>query len=399
MKRATTVSLFLVVVIAACVTKGPRQTKLMKSTHMTISAAALRVQVRSLADRFSGLMEDVGEEVLLEEQDPARRRNALIWLTNGIPAMQQALFQPDPLAALLDAWFLIAQMRHYFEHASEHGMPEHIQELATKVLDDMESDIDLVLENSGPDVDIERGRNLVYEKAKMHPVDASFASRRGSAVFLAEFTATAGGSALRSIGSITETVEDLVARIDLNAEYIPKLARWQAMLLMADEGFDDAAKSIESLQYIEFIAGEVERLTPLVESLPDLVANERIAVLEALDLYLRNTMAFIDQQRATLMGDDVRAEREAILMAIQAERIAVLDAIADERAVVLDALRAERVATFEDLDALMDRAFTREANKLFVRGLVLIALFLTGLAVVVFFGVRAIKGQKGEPTR
>jgi hypothetical protein len=110
-------------------------------------------------------------------------------------------------------------------------------------------------------------------------------------------------------------------------------------------------------------------------------------------------MAFIDQQRATLMGDDVRAEREAILMAIQAERIAVLDAIADERAVVLDALRAERVATFEDLDALMDRAFTREANKLFVRGLVLIALFLTGLAVVVFFGVRAIKGQKGEPTR
>ena len=70
---------------------------------MTISAAALRVQVRSLADRFSGLMEDVGEEVLREELDPARQRNALLWLTNGIPAMQQALFQPDPLAALLDA--------------------------------------------------------------------------------------------------------------------------------------------------------------------------------------------------------------------------------------------------------------------------------------------------------
>jgi hypothetical protein len=195
MKRAGIVTLLLLVVVAGCVTKGPRQTKLMKRTHMTISAAALRVQVRSLADRFSGLMEDVGEDVLRDEPDPVRRRNALMWLTNGIPAMQQALFQPDPLAALLDAWFLVAQMRHYFAHAAEQGMPPHLQALANRVLDDMEADIRLVIENSGPDADYDRGHQLVYEKAKNHPIDASFASRRGSAVFLAEFTANAGGSA------------------------------------------------------------------------------------------------------------------------------------------------------------------------------------------------------------
>lgn len=195
MKRAGIVTLLLLVVVAGCVTKGPRQTKLMKSTHMTISAAALRVQVRSLASRFSGLMEEVGEEVLRDETDPMARRNALLWLTNGIPVMQQALFQPDPLAALLDAWFLVAQMRHYFAHAAEQGMPPHLQALANRVLDDMEADIRLVIENSGPDADYDRGHQLVYEKAKNHPIDASFASRRGSAVFLAEFTANAGGSA------------------------------------------------------------------------------------------------------------------------------------------------------------------------------------------------------------
>lgn len=194
MKRAGIVTLLLLVVIAACSTSGPRQTKLMKSTNMTISAAALRVQVRSLADRFSGLMEDVGEQVMREELDPARQRNALLWLTNGIPAMQLALFQPDPLAALLDAWFLVAQMRTYFEHAAEHGMPPHLQTLATRVL---------------------------------------------------------------------------------------------------------------------------------------------------------------------------------------------------------DALREERLATFEDLDALMDEAFTREVNKMFARGLVLIGLFLAGFAVIAFLGIRAIKRQQG----
>jgi len=395
MKRAGIVALLLLVVVAACVTSGPRQTKLMKSTQMTISAAALRVQVRSLADRFSGLMEDVGEEVLHNEADPARQRNALLWLTNGIPAMQQALFQPDPLAALLDAWFLIAQMRDYFDHATEHGMPEHIQELATDVLDEMESDIGLIIQNAGPDTDYDRARQMVYVKAKSHPVDASFASRRGSAVFLAEFTAEAGGSALRSIGSITESVEDLVARIDLNAEYIPKLARWQAMIFMMDQGFSNTAESIENLQYLEVVAGEVERLSPLVEALPDLVGSEREAVLLALDAYLSRILAFVNQQRTTLMGDDVRAEREAILAAIQEERIAVLAAIAEERSIVLDALRAERAATFEDLDALMDEAFTREVNRMFVRGLVLIALFLAGFATIAYLGIRALKRQQG----
>ena len=94
------------------------------------------------------------------------------------------------------------------------------------------------------------------------------------------------------------------------------------------------------------------------------------------------------------MGDDVQAEREAILAAIQEERIAVLAAIAEERTIILDALRAERVATFEDLDALMDEAFTREVNKMFARGLVLIGLFLAGFAGIAFLGVRALKNQK-----
>jgi hypothetical protein len=147
------------------------------------------------------------------------------------------------------------------------------------------------------------------------------------------------------------------------------------------------------------VASEVERLSPLVQTLPDLVAEERTAVIEALDAYLSRTLRFIDQQRTVLMGDDVRTEREAILAAIQAERIAVLTAAAEERKIILDALRQERAATFEDLDTLLDRAFTREANKLFFRGLVLVGLFLTGFAAIVYLGARALKEQKSSPTR
>ena len=170
--------------------------------------------------------------------------------------MQQALFQPDPVAATLDSWFLIAQMRDYFASRESSIKPE-IYALAMRTLDEMESDLRIIVENSGPEVNYEKGRKLVYEMAANYPIDHSFASRRGSTVFLAEFTARTGGGALKSIGSITETAEDLVARIDLNAEYIPKLARWQAMLLALDAGYDTIPTSVENLEYLEFVAGEV----------------------------------------------------------------------------------------------------------------------------------------------
>jgi hypothetical protein len=392
MQRFRIAAVVLTTILAACATGGLHQTDLMKQSQLSISAAELKVQVRSLAPRFSGLMEEAGEEALGFETQPEKRRNVLLWLTNGIPAMQQALFQPDPLAALFDAWFLIAQLRDHFERSLEAGMSNRSNVIANQVLDDMESDIKRIIHNAGPATNYERGRQLVYEKSKDHPVNASFASRRGSAADLAEFTTQSGWGAMKSLGTVTESVEDLSIRIDLNAEYLPKIARWQAMIFVMDEGFDDAAETVlENLQYVEFFAAEVDRLSPIIESLPELVSSERVAVLEALDAYLTRTLSFINQQREILMTEDVRAEREAVLAAIEEERIAVFEAIADERAIVLDALRDERAVIFEDLDALIDDAFSRELNKIFVRGLLLVGLFLAGFGLIVYLGVRSLK--------
>ena len=395
MTRTRIVALLLMATFAACSTSGPQQTQLMKKTDLTVSSAQLQVQVRSLADRFSGLMEEAGEEVLEQTDDPAMRRRALLWLTNGIPAMQHALFRPDPLAALLDGWFLVAQMHFYFEEHSPEDLPQPFREIAIRMLDTMEADIKDIVIRAGSEKNYETGRQLVYDAARTYPMTNSFASRQGSTIVLSEFTARAGSGALKSIGSLTETMDDLIARFDLNAEYLPKQVRWQAQLMMIDEGFHNIGPSLEHLAYLEVVAGQIDRLTPIVEALPDLVAEERVAVLEALDAELTRILNFIDQQRMALMHEDMRSEREAVLIAIREERIAVLEAIADERRIVLEALREERVATFLDLDELMDHAFTREINKLFIRSLILIAIILGGFAAITFLGVRALK-QRNE---
>jgi len=387
-------------VLQGCSTSGPRQTRLMKSTKMTISSAQLRVQVRSLAGRFSGLMEQAGNRVLERTDDPAMKRRALLWLTNGIPAIQQALFQPDPLAALIDAQFLVAQMRIYFDAPSAHNLPSENLKIVNRMLDEMESDIKFIVDNAGPDTDYEAGRAFIYEAAESNPTDSGFTARRGSTAMLAEFTARAGGGALKSIGSITETVEDLVARIDLNAEYVPKFARWQAQILIlddikGDENFETVMAAIEQLQHLELVAAFLEDLDPLVADLPELVTEEREAVLDEIHAYLRETLVFVELQRTTLMHEDVRTEREAILAAVREERLAVLAAISEERRIVLEAIGKERVAVFADLDTLTDEAFTREVNKLFVRGLILIAIVLAGFAAITFLGVRALNRKQG----
>jgi hypothetical protein len=387
------------VILSGCSTSGPRQTRLMKTTKMTISAAQLRVEVRSLADRFSGLMEGAGNEVLTSTHDPEMKRRALLWLTNGIPAMQQALFEPDPLAALLEAQFLIAQMRRYFDGTTDIQIPEEYLQIARTALDAMEADIKLIVDNAGDETDYESGRQMVYDAAAQYPINSGFVSRQGSVAMLAEYTARTGGGALKSIGSITETIEDLVARIDLNAEYVPKFARWQAQLLImddikGDQDYQAVISSIEQLQHLEMVAAFLDDLDPLIADLPNLVTDERQAVLEAVHDYLRETLAFVDLQRTTLMHDDVRTEREALLAAIREERVAVMQALAEERMIVLEAVSQERAAVFSDLDTLMDEAFTREVNKLFIRGLILIVIVLAGFAAITFLGVRALNRKE-----
>ena len=395
MTRTRIVALLLMATFAACSTSAPRQTKLMKTTDLTVSAAQLQIQVRSLASRFSGLMEEAGTEVLEQTDDPAQRRRALLWLTNGIPAMQSALFAPDPLAALLDGWFLVAQMHFYFEDHVGKDVPPEFADIAVRALDAMEADIKNIVTRAGSETSYEEGRRLVYGAARRHTVSESFVSRQGSAIMLSEFTARAATGALKSVGALTETMDDVIARFDVYAEYLPKQARWQAQLMMIEEGLDTVAPAIGNLEYLEMVADEVERLSPLVEALPDLVAEERVAVLETLDAELSRILSFVDQQRMTLMHEDVRAEREAVLAALREERIAVLQAVADERSIVLEAVHEERVVTFKDLDDLMDKAFTREINKLFIRGLILIAIILGGFAAITFLGVRALN-KRGQ---
>ena len=109
---------------------------------------------------------------------------------------------------------------------------------------------------------------------------------------------------------IALSVEDIAFRLFIYMDLLTKQARWQSELLMADPhndaGFQLALKSLDEM------VATVNRITPVVERLPDLVAGEKDAVLNALRQERLATLADIDRQRIDTLTYLTRERTAAI---------------------------------------------------------------------------------------
>jgi hypothetical protein len=103
------------------------------------------------------------------------------------------------------------------------------------------------------------------------------------------------------------------------------------------------------------ILGDVPGLVnAAIGPLGDLTADERRAVLEAVDAQRLQTLEFMtDLQRHTLAF--VSSERQATVAALREERLATLVALRDERVAIAAALEVARVDTLKEVDAIRIR--------------------------------------------
>ena len=79
-----------------------------------VRSEVLRTSMNELAIDLTAIIELTADRIADEADDPRVRHNALAWKLNGTPAVRQACFRTNPLAALFDAWTLAAQMQEFF---------------------------------------------------------------------------------------------------------------------------------------------------------------------------------------------------------------------------------------------------------------------------------------------
>jgi hypothetical protein len=380
------------------------ESRLMKSAPQAeqatynMTAAQLRLQLDDLAGVFTGTIEQAADRVIAESADRQVERHALLWKINAIPMAYRALFQPDPAVALIDTWAFSLQMVVYFEKG--HGRDDFDQwhAIALEASRQLETALKEAARRTRTDQNVQPIEAKILIWVEDHPIQPDFIYRDTAIPVLSSQSGQRQLGAVQTVGKLALSVEDISFRLFLHMDLLTKQARWQAEYVMADTDKDAGIQS--ALRSLDDMVAAVNRITPLVESAPDLIAGEKESVLGALRQERVATLASIEQQRLDTLAYLTR-ERMAAIDDLKSLQRAITDMLQSEREVVLTSIDSQRKALFFDMESagnrIVDNALQQSRQMIdhfFIRALQLLTgvLMLGGVVAVVIFISKKVKG-------
>jgi hypothetical protein len=231
------------------------------------------------------------------------------------------MFQSDPLVSYVDGWTLLVQMRQYLETGIGKDLFGEQQHIAIDAMRDLEESVDLsVHQNIDPEI-AEQLTTFVRRWAEEHPLDNELFQRRSVSERVVDLLAQQQGGGLSQLGSMAQMAEDAQQMALVLASYTPKEIRWQSELMVAS--LTDTAKVASLVDAIEELS-LIEATADLIASTPELIAEERLAVLSDVDRQRLETLAqsfeLIQQERAILLREVqlmIAEERQAVLTSVE----------------------------------------------------------------------------------
>ncbi len=350
----------------------------------------LRLRLMDYTRLFSRALARMAEEVLDSTDDPEIRARILAIRINATALCQAAAFQPEPLAALVDTWSLVAQLRDYAESEKGAALVGEYQPLVVSTLAQLEEQLELFARYLP---DAEEGPQRIRDWADLNPVIYEHGFRPSPAADLASVSGDPELTAFGAVESLNEQVADLGDRLSTLTVLIPEMMRAESMLIA--ERILARDDLLATRRDIRVAADSLEQLAKLDERLVEIVESEREIVIEMVRTEIAGVTGEVDRQReATLAAitkereailasaDEQRehtlaaitAEREAIVSAVGAETDKAFASLRTEWTAMLEALQQERTVAMREIDELTDGALTRThrsgeelIDRLFVR--------------------------------
>ena len=398
--RLCCVSLGMVLLMLGCFSGGTtRRTSTLKSTKAVESSAAELVsRNQSLLGLYSSEIEAAADKVILESPSRTARRQALVWKAEAIPVMQTTLLNTDPVAAVLDTWVFIFQMRTYLEQpAVKHAFGES-QSVIAETLKNMDVEMEQVIRTGAPTANVADLRRRVSAWAEAHPIQNSLAGRQSVDQVVIRKVGESDLGTMTSIKALGESLGDLTARLDSYNIFLPKQARWQAELLIVDVARDPEVGA--ALSNFGTLSNALAKTSGSMEHMPELMDQTRVALREDVDGQRLAAQNFFRNERLETL-DDLRQERIATVAAMRSERVAATADLRGERQIVLDVLHNERLATENDFSAASQKAIQdldtrgrRLIDHFFVRALELVVLTLALCSLVAWILLRQTSARR-----
>lgn len=358
----------------------PTKSPLMQQADNLIdmTSVQLRGQLYDFTSRYSTVVEGAADRIMEASDDPAVREWALTWKLESIPQVHRAAFKPDPLLGLIDTAVLCGQMVDFLtDGAGSHLFGDH-QYIAIEAAEWLKRDVWRLAESLTLSGDPVRARREIAEFVAEHPIGDLYFLRDSVEPLLATLTqGTQGrsGGAGAVIGGINEAVDDLSKRITIYAAHLPNEARWQAELAAMQMSRHPPLE--DSLRALESFAESHKLFAESVASALDLISAEREVAFDELEALSQRRIADVDEQRIESIAV-LQSEREVLVQVIEAQTEMALQRISAERDETLDRLDKTIETTVE---SSFDHAGDL-ADRLFIRGLILVAILALALLVV-----------------
>jgi hypothetical protein len=397
------VLLALALILCGCASGTTRKTASMKSAkNVKSSAPEISSRNQSLLGLYSAEIEAAADKIIFESPSAVARRQALEWKAEAIPVLQRSLLNTDPIAAALDTWAFIFQMRAYMEQPSVRQGFGEFYPVVAETLKKMDADMEQQVLRAAPSANVAQLRQKIGSWAEAHPIRTGLAGRETADPELISRTEQSDLGAVASIKALGESLGDLTARLDSYNAYLPKQARWQAELALMDLMRDPRISG--AVSNVGVLSDALAKTSGSMEHLPELMGQAREAMMADVESQRLGMQAFLRQERLETM-DTLKRERIATVAAMDSERRAATADLQRERQIVLDALRGERVAAMNDLNAAGDKALkdlNTQARSLidlmFLRAveLVLLTLILCSVAAWILLRWFARRPDRGE---
>lgn len=349
--------------IGACVsTKAPERSGAMaQAESVTASTYTVVAQVNELTTSWLRAVEWRGDVIRGASDDPVVRRNALLWKINGTGAMLEATSHADPLIALLDAWTLVLQFRDYFDGGPGAEMFGEQTAGVRELLAAAEDRVELVVASVALPEGVDRGRRIAREFATREPIVNAYFLRHSVAGELLTAFPPEQRDAFASIGSITQTVEGLGARVAIYANHLPRIARWQAELLLEDPATE--AKLAGVIEDVDSIDATAERLADTLDRAVDVRLDEVLdEALAQVGRELDDLERLVNAQRQLVL-DQLPSEYERIFEKVTEQRLAALAQVDSKIDEALDRVEAVADRSLDDASGItrdtVDYAFER----------------------------------------
>ncbi len=306
----------------------------------------IRLRVRAMVGPMCGEIEQAADYIAAGTTNHDLKRAALEWKIEAVPTMRGAIFQPDPLTALMDTWVLCNQMADYFETGPGKTALGNSSPTAAATCRRLEETVARVAATMTVSGDVSKLRTLVRQWAADYPIKNSIAGRESFLSHVLDRKAMETLSAGEVAADLTTAVEDLSRKLDVYTEQLVRQARWEAELfkseILADVPVNQALPLAErAVMTAERAAATLDRLAPAVErgvvvaeSAPKVIAAEREATTKVL------------QEELARLSRFVREERIATLAYLSRER--------EELARLGRFVREERIAALKDLEQIFE---------------------------------------------